>query len=62
VALAKNKRNFAPKEDTASESLTAMNINRARMSDREFRDAITRASGAVTGVKTQAAQWNRWSV
>lgn len=56
------KRNLAPKEDIASESLVAININRARMSDREFRDALTRANGAVTGVKTQTAQNNRWSV
>lgn len=39
-----------------------MNINRSRMSDREFRDALTRANGSVTGVKTQLAQNNRWSV
>jgi len=62
MALAKNKRSLEPKEDIASESLVAMNINRSRMSDREFRDALTRANGAVTGVKTQTTQWNRWSV
>ena len=62
MTLAKRKRNLAPKEDLASESLVAMNINRSRMSDREFRDALTRANGAITGVKTQTAQWNRWSV
>ena len=62
MALAKRKRNLAPKVDIASESLATMNINRSRMSDREFRDALTRANGAVTGVKTQTAQWNRWSV
>ena len=62
MALAKRSRNLAPKEDIASESLAAMNINRSRMSDREFRDALTRANGAVTGIKTQTAQWNRLSV
>lgn len=62
MPLAKRSRNLAPKEDIASESLAAMNINRSRMSDKEFRDALTRANGAVTGVKTQTAQWNRWSV
>lgn len=62
MASAKRKRNLTPKEDIASESLAAMNINRSRMGDKEFRDALTRASGAVTGVKTQTAQWNRWSV
>jgi len=62
MALEKRKRNLAPKEDLASESLVAMNINRSRMSDREFRDALTRANGVITGVKTQTTQWNRWSV
>jgi hypothetical protein len=56
------RKNLVPKEDIASESMTQMNINRTRMSDREFRDALTRANGAVTGVKTQLSQWNRWSV
>jgi hypothetical protein len=56
------RKNLEPKEDLYTESLTQMNINRTRMSDREFRDALTRANGSVTGVKTQALQWNRWKV
>jgi len=56
------RKNLAPKEDLATESMTQMNIQRTKMSDREFRDALTRANGSVTGVKTQSAQWNRWSV
>ena len=28
---------------------------------REFRDAITRANGALPGVPTQALQWGRWT-
>jgi hypothetical protein len=31
------------------------------MRDRDFRDAITRASGAVEGEKTQAIQWDRFN-
>jgi hypothetical protein len=62
MALAKRKRNLAPKEDSATQSLTQMNIQRTRMSDQEFRDALTRANGSVVGVKTNLAQWNRWSV
>lgn len=59
---AKNKaRDLAPSEDIASESLDQMNIQRKRMGAREFRDALTRSKGAVTGVKTQTTQWNRWS-
>ena len=32
-----------------------------KASDRDFRDALTRAVGAVQGQETQALQWNRWS-
>jgi len=56
------RKNLAPKEDSATQSLTQMNIQRTRMSDREFRDALTRANGSIVGVKTNLAQWNRWSV
>lgn len=31
------------------------------MRDKEFRDALTRAVGAVEGEKTNAIQWNRWT-
>jgi hypothetical protein len=31
------------------------------MRDREFRDALTRASGAVKGKETQAKQWDRYT-
>lgn len=30
-------------------------------SDRDFRDALTRADGAIKGKDTEALQWNRWS-
>jgi hypothetical protein len=31
------------------------------MRDQEFRDALTRAKGAVEGEETQAIQWGRWT-
>lgn len=31
------------------------------MRDREFRDAITRAAGAVKGMETEAKQWDRYT-
>ena len=31
------------------------------MRDQEFRDAITRASGAMKGTETQAKQWDRFT-
>lgn len=61
--MAKAKvRDLSPKEDIASESLYTMNLQRKRMGERQFRDALTRAQGAVTGVKTNTMQWNRWKV
>lgn len=32
-----------------------------KASNRDFRDALTRAVGAVQGQETEALQWNRWS-
>jgi hypothetical protein len=31
------------------------------MRDREFRDALTRANGAVKGEETNAIQWDRFN-
>ena len=56
------RKNLEPKEDLATESLTQMNINRTRMNDREFRDALTRANGAVVGVKTHVYDGKRFGV
>lgn len=36
-------------------------LGRLSGSDREFRDALTRASGAVKGEQTEAMQWDRWT-
>ena len=58
----KNKREIEPREDYESQSLAQQDIQRKRMNGREFRDALTRANGAVVGVKTNATQWNRWNV
>jgi hypothetical protein len=37
------------------------NLALDKPSDRDFRDALTRAVGATQGQETQALQWNRWS-
>ena len=58
----KKERNIEPREDYESQSLAQQSIQRKRMNRREFRDALTRANGAVVGVKTNATQWNRWNV
>lgn len=36
--------------------------NISRANTRDFRDAVTRAKGAVDGIPTEAVQWNNWSV
>jgi hypothetical protein len=56
------RKNLEPKEDYATQSLTQLNIQRTRMGDREFRDALTRASGAVVGVKTHVYDGKRFGV
>ena len=56
------RKNLEPNEDYASQSLTQMNIQRTRMGDREFRDALTRANGAVVGVKTHVYDGKRFGV
>jgi hypothetical protein len=39
-----------------------MMIQEKRMDPREFRDAMTRAKGAIVSIPTGAANWNRWKV
>ena len=58
----KKRFDIEPREDYESQSLAQLNIQRNRMESRQFRDALTRANGAVVGVKTNATQWNRWKV
>ena len=58
----KKRFDIEPREDYESQSLAQLNIQRNRMEPRQFRDALTRANGAVVGVKTNATQWNRWKV
>lgn len=54
--------NLHIKEDATSESLEQMNNQRNRMEARQFRDALTRASGSVVGVKTNVTAWRGWNV
>ena len=39
----------------------AKELGRISGSDREFRDALTRAVGAAKGENTEAMQWDRWT-
>lgn len=35
--------------------------SRVKAKSREFRDALTRATGALRGATTNAKQWGRWT-
>lgn len=47
-----------PRNDEARKQLQS---KAKKMNPRKFRDAVTRASGAIGGVTTTGKQWNRWS-
>jgi len=55
--MAKIPQPSDPRNDAARKVLQAQ----YRGADsREFRDALTRASGATYGIQTNVKQWNRW--
>lgn len=46
-----------PRDDAARKVLQEQS---KKMDPRQFRDALTRASGSTFGVHTNVKQWNRW--
>lgn len=60
--MKKRKNLKPPKSSTvAQQSVERYMMNRMSMSPRDFRDAITRANGAIPGIKTETTNWGRWS-
>lgn len=61
--MAKKKRlnNLVPNSTLESQAVARFELNRKRMDPRQFRDAVTKASGSVRGIPTDSTQWNRWS-
>lgn len=57
----KTRKNLKPSTTVESQSVERLLMNEKSMPQRQFRDALTRANGAIPGVKTNTAQWNRWS-
>jgi hypothetical protein len=55
------RRNLRVREDVASATTQQYNASAAKMSDRQFRDAVTKVTPAVRGVPTNAIQWGRWT-
>jgi hypothetical protein len=58
--MPKKKRQIAPASDLRSQALIRFNLNAKSMDHRQFRDAVTKVTGGVRGVPTNASQWNRW--
>lgn len=50
------RKNLIPNEDLQEQSWKTMKRAKDSMEPRQFRDALTRANGAVTGVKTHVIQ------
>lgn len=55
------RSNLTPKSTVESQSIERLNMNKNSMTPRQFRDSLTRAIGAIPGVKTNTSQWNRWT-
>jgi hypothetical protein len=57
------RKNLQPPTTVESQSLERFMMNKNSMSARQFREAITKAgpSPSVPGVKTNTANWGRWS-
>jgi len=54
------KNNLQPKSDLQQQAVARYLENRAKANPRDFRDAITKVTGGVRGIPTNAVQWNRW--
>jgi hypothetical protein len=61
MAKKKKRNNLMPNSTVESQAVARFEINRKQMDPRQFRDAVTKASGSVRGIPTNAEQWNRWS-
>ena len=57
--MAKKKPQIVPASDLSSQATQRFNLNEKTMGPRQFRDAITKVTGGIRGVPTQATQWNR---
>jgi hypothetical protein len=58
--MAKKKRQITPASTLQSQAVDRFNSNEAKANPRDFRDALTKVTGGVRGVPTNATQWNRW--
>lgn len=56
----KNKGIPQPQSTLQSQAVARFQVNARSASPRDFRDALTKVTGGIRGVPTQATQWNRW--
>lgn len=61
MAKKPTRSNLKPFTTVESQSIERYNMNSSSMDPRQFREKLTRANGALPGVKTNAMQWNRWN-
>ena len=57
--MPKKRVNLQPASTLESQATKRFNMNEKTMGPRQFRDALTKVTGGVRGVPTQAVQWNR---
>jgi len=57
--MPKKRVNLQPASTLELQATERFNMNEKTMGPRQFRDAITKVTGGVRGVPTQAVQWNR---
>jgi len=59
--MAKKKQvQLKPESTLQSQAVARLNVNESKANPREFRDALTKVTGGVRGVPTNATQWGRW--
>jgi hypothetical protein len=56
------KSQLVPASDLQSQARARLTVNRNTLPPTQFRDAITRAAGAIRGVPTEQMNWNRWGM
>jgi hypothetical protein len=56
----KKTNNLQPNSSLEQQATARYLQNRAASRPRDFRDAITKVTGGIRGIPTQAAQWDRW--
>jgi hypothetical protein len=60
MAKKKKPSNLKPQSTLQSQAVARFNLNEKNTDPRQFRDAVTKVTGGVRGVPTNAMQWDRW--